>query len=226
MAPGPFCCYSAIPSTLRYITHLLPNTTTHTPLASTKGSAPLLMSFIAHFLTNVVPLPTKTPEGTSPLFYAIIQVKKTHPLEETGEAAGVGAGLSDSTPKPSPKPKSKRTLSSTAWLITPPIRTPNPSTQLSSPSKQNKTPYASERYFVPIEKSNAPTALAPNSPLFGKPFREIETDEAMESLRFPETGIVIGDGESWTEREGVERFWCEVHRVWFELRVWVREGSS
>ncbi|KAH9216012.1 hypothetical protein DL95DRAFT_388023 [Leptodontidium sp. 2 PMI_412] len=225
MAPGPFCCYNAIPSTLRYITQLLPNTTTHTPVASTKGSAPLLMSFLAHLLTNGVPLPTKIPEGTSPLFYAIIQVKKTHPLEETGEATGVAES------KPNPKPKPKRAPSSTTWLITPSIPTPTPTptpiTQLSPPTKpSNRSPYASERYFVPIEKSNAPTALAPNSLLFGRSFREIESREAMESLRFPESGIVIGDGEVWTEREGVERFWCEIQRVWFEMRVWIRDGSS
>lgn len=41
----------------------------------------------------------------------------------------------------------------------------------------------------------------------------------MESLRFPESGIEIGDGEHWKELEGVETFWCRDHGLEFELRV-------
>ncbi|KAH7342675.1 hypothetical protein BKA65DRAFT_478544 [Rhexocercosporidium sp. MPI-PUGE-AT-0058] len=223
MAPGPFCCHSAIPSTLRYITHLLPNTTTHNPLSPTKDSAPLLMSFLAHLITNSVPLPTTIPEGASPLFYAIIQVKKTNPLDQTGEVTGTATAES----KSKPRPNAKTGPSSSAWIVTSPAPTPTAqhlSSRLSTSKTTSPTRRASERYFVPIEKSTAPTALAQNSLLFGKDFREIEHKEAMESLRFPETGIVIGDGEVWTEQEGVERFWCEGHRLWFELRVWIREG--
>jgi hypothetical protein len=78
-------------------------------------------------------------------------------------------------------------------------------------------------YFVPIENSRDATVLNPGPWVKTKQWKEISEDEAMESLRFPGTGITIGDGEKWKELEGVERLGCFSHKLGFELRVWVKE---
>ncbi|KAL2075530.1 hypothetical protein VTL71DRAFT_473 [Oculimacula yallundae] len=232
MAPGPFCCYDAIPSTVRYLTTLLPSTTIYNPLTKSKRSAPFLTSFLVHLITTKLPLSTSTPEGTSPLFYAIVQVKKIHapepPKDEVKEK---------NTPKTAPSSAS----SSISIISTPATGPGRYSNTMASPyTTATPAPVAvalakdiprkplnlpEEHYFVPIEKSNSPTALSEISLLFGRGWREITVQEAMESLRFPGLGIMIGDGEVWTQKEGVEKFWCETHGVWFEMRVWVRESA-
>ncbi|PVH89581.1 hypothetical protein DL98DRAFT_647324 [Cadophora sp. DSE1049] len=227
MAPGPFCCSSAIPSTLRYLSHLIPKQTVHNPLTKSKSSTPLLTSFLVHLNTNVLPIPITVSEGYSPIFYAIIQVKRSHPLDQSGQDVATGnskpALSSASSPSTSPisapstHPQPTRISSYKSTHSTSSLSPP------SFPTGPNTIP-VSERYFVPLEKTNEPTSLDPASRVFSRGFREISTREAMESLRFPESGIEIGDGENWGELDGVERLWCQDHGVWFELRVWVREG--
>ncbi|CZT40678.1 uncharacterized protein RSE6_00318 [Rhynchosporium secalis] len=227
MAPGPFCCYNAVPSTLRYATSLLPNTILYQPLAKSKGSAPLLTCFLAHLLKTNLPIPSSAPEKSNHIFFVIIQVKKTHPLEQKNESKA------KNTAKTAPSP-----ASSSMSVISAPAAAP--STQVSGSRRINNiaigailgaivSPFSNfeqASYFVAIEKSSSATVLDQNSPLFGRGFREIKTQEAMESLRFHGTGITIGDGEVWVERDGAEKFWCEAHRVWFEMKVWVREGGG
>lgn len=56
---------------------------------------------------------------------------------------------------------------------------------------------------------------------------EVEKSEAEMILRFPGSGAGnLGDGETWTRAEGVEKIWCEKCRVWWEFRAWVRELSG
>jgi hypothetical protein len=53
---------------------------------------------------------------------------------------------------------------------------------------------------------------------------EVEKAEAEIMLRVPGCGREnIGDGETWTKVEGVEKIWCEECKIWWEFRVWVRE---
>lgn len=238
MAPGPFCCYGALPSTLRYAIHLLPNTIIHNPLSS-KGATALLASFLAHLVKDGKAVPTSVPEGISPLFYAIIQVKKIPFLDQA--STGPGAGTANRRTATSSASSSLSFISSPAAPQTraqlrasgqsPPRRQPgtksNATSYLTSSLPTTPIPTLSTVYFVPIEKSGSATALDQNSLLFSRGFREITTREAMESLRafFPETRILIGDGETWTQRQGVERFWCTEHGVRWELRVWIREST-
>jgi hypothetical protein len=53
---------------------------------------------------------------------------------------------------------------------------------------------------------------------------EVEKAEAEKVLRFPGSGgEVLGDGETWTRAQGVEKIWCEGCQVWWEFRAWARE---
>lgn len=92
------------------------------------------------------------------------------------------------------------------------------------PSRPASTsPSEDESYFVPLEKIESPTSLDANTKVVGLGYREINRFDAMDSLRLPGSNIMIGDGEDWRLLEGVEKLWCETHRVWFELRVWISE---
>ena len=58
----------------------------------------------------------------------------------------------------------------------------------------------------------------------GQVYVEVDKGEAERILRFPGSGQEnIGDGETWTKAEGVEKIWCEECKVWWEFRAWVRE---
>lgn len=53
---------------------------------------------------------------------------------------------------------------------------------------------------------------------------EVEKEEAERILRFPGSGGGnIGDGETWTKVEGVEKIWCDECQIWWEFRAWARE---
>ncbi len=204
MAPGPFCCYSAIPSTVRHLVHILPDGTTHKPLNRLSTSAPLLSSFLAYMTLELGAVPTTTPNRYSARHYAIVQVKKTHPL------------LPTTLPQPLPKASP-----SSATLFSIPLDTKQrPS---SARSESGDTGFSEVSYFVPLEKVDRPTVLDQGSLVKGRAYREITTHVAQESLRPPGSGIMIGDGENWRLLNGMEKLWCEDHRIWFELRVWVRE---
>ncbi|KAH7419351.1 hypothetical protein BKA64DRAFT_751813, partial [Cadophora sp. MPI-SDFR-AT-0126] len=215
MAPYPLCCSSAIPSTFCYLAHLLSKQTTHAPLTRFKSSIPILTSFLVHLSTMKVSIPDTTPDGYSPIFYFIIQVK-SHSLDQ--KTRGMSTGMGTSRPALSPTYSSSTSLLSTPKQL-PPRRTSN---YRSIQNNNTGTSHPSPRYFVPHE----PLSLNPANRLFSPGFREIATREAMESLRFPGSGIEIGDGEEWRELEEVERLWYWDHGVGFELRVWVREEGA
>merc|ERR1712093_575700 len=97
MSPEPFCCSSAIPSTIRYLSLLLPKQTTHNPLPKNKSSTPIITSFLVHLSTNTLPIPDTVPEGYSPNFYAIIQVKRSHLVGQNGNARSTISSASSSS---------------------------------------------------------------------------------------------------------------------------------
>jgi hypothetical protein len=80
----------------------------------------------------------------------------------------------------------------------------------------------SKRYFV--RYGSRCISSGGREILKGKQWKEIAKEEADESLRPPGSGIEIGDGETWIELDGTEKLWCETHRAFFELRVWIKDS--
>ncbi|KUJ21978.1 uncharacterized protein LY89DRAFT_778322 [Mollisia scopiformis] len=79
------------------------------------------------------------------------------------------------------------------------------------------------RYFAACEELRGKdTVLNANSRVLGRRWAEITLEEAKEWLRKVGFNGVLLQGVG----DGVERFWCEVHKCWWEMRVWVNEGSS
>ncbi|KAF8854708.1 hypothetical protein BDZ45DRAFT_747277 [Acephala macrosclerotiorum] len=80
--------------------------------------------------------------------------------------------------------------------------------------------YDSTRFFAACEpkNSNEKTVLAPDTKVKGRISEfEFNSDRKGWSSGFPSWKMA---GEEM-EGDGVERFWCEVHKCWWEMRVWV-----
>jgi hypothetical protein len=77
-----------------------------------------------------------------------------------------------------------------------------------------------ERYFSPVHEVG--NGLGGKEKVLGNRYKEIEKEEAENAFRFLGSEIVIGDGEDWECLEGVEKLWCEEHKVCWEFRVWIR----
>lgn len=82
------------------------------------------------------------------------------------------------------------------------------------------------KYFIPVENGQDSTILSDDQKLKGsecKNWKEIGRQKAMDSLRLPEFGFRIGDGETWVELKGMEKLVCPTHAMEFEIRAWIRE---
>jgi len=90
--------------------------------------------------------------------------------------------------------------------------------------KNNKGP-TEARYFVPFgdDKGEGYKEGGEES-LFIK-WKEITTWDALESIRPTALAVFFGDGEDWEELKGKECFWCDGHKVIWEVKCWVRISS-
>jgi hypothetical protein len=80
--------------------------------------------------------------------------------------------------------------------------------------------YEKERYFSPVHEVG--NGLEKKEKVLGNRYKELDKAEAESALRFPGSEIVIGDGEDWERLDGMEKLWCESHKVGWEFRVWIR----
>lgn len=60
-------------------------------------------------------------------------------------------------------------------------------------------------------------------PLFWVMWKEISEGGADWCIKPEGSRITIGDGERWALLTGKETLWCDKHRVFGELKTWVRE---
>ncbi|KAI9051590.1 hypothetical protein LZ554_004634 [Drepanopeziza brunnea f. sp. 'monogermtubi'] len=233
MVPGPFCCSSAIPITIKHLSRLILPTATHKPLNPGKELAPLLSTFLVSLCTSHVPIPTAVPTGYVSRYFVIIQVKKTRhfeapptfgPSDESSENSSFVKVPMNPRPKPcstlqlaaeKPQMSSPQSPSGLSDFVEVPLPTPSLRTHVSSSEER-------ERYFVPLESTTKPTILVDNSFVKGKEFREITNQEARASLA-PIAGMATGERKKFEQASGVERLWCEDHKFMFELRVWFSE---
>lgn len=79
------------------------------------------------------------------------------------------------------------------------------------------------RYFVPVENSREATILDVGQRIKERAWKEISLMDAMNSLRLPSSGIMIGDGENWRELDCGEYGRCRIHKDEWEMKVWVNE---
>ncbi len=216
----PFCCVSAIPMSFRYLVELLPALTSHNPLAKPLTSAPLVSVFLAHVADCYAnphaprPMEANLPSASN-LYFAIVQLtitKTPAPSSITPTLPRLSkASASGSVSGSIPLGPSSAVLAKDMGYETIPL------------SSSAAIQQASVKYFVPIENSREATILSAGQRLKGKQWKEISTEDAMESLRLPGTDIAIGDGEVWKELEGRERGSCANHKLDWEIRVWINE---
>jgi hypothetical protein len=88
-----------------------------------------------------------------------------------------------------------------------------------SPSATSPS-YEKERYFSPIH--DAGNGLEKKEKVLGNRYKELDKAEAESALRLPGSEIVVGDGEDCERLDGMEKLWCESHKLWWEFRVWIR----
>jgi hypothetical protein len=94
---------------------------------------------------------------------------------------------------------------------------------VASPSPYNVSE-VSRAYYVQYGRHDRETIQRGGREyLHGQIWREIPEHQADSCLRPPGSGVEIGDGEQWMELTGIEMLWCENHKVFWELRAWVRE---
>lgn len=231
----PFCCVSAIPSSFRYVAKLIPPSTSHNPLAKPLTSTPLITVFLAYVASCYNhphdPRPKEIPwRSPSTLYFAVVQLTT---IKTIPQASPPPASASYKIPRPASTAPLRHTSGAsnprsliaevdegfTDISLTSCSSFGSPSRSRSNSLQQVKT----ARYFVPIENSREATILNPDQKLMGKSWKEIGEKDAMESLKLPGTGIIIGDGQNWRELEGVEWMSCKRHEVEFEVRAWVKE---
>jgi hypothetical protein len=86
------------------------------------------------------------------------------------------------------------------------------------------TKHEDPEYFVPFGDYGREDifVVGDQEPLTRQRWKRIKKADAEECLRLPGSGIEIGDGEEWKQLEGAEELWCKTHRVFWEMKVWVR----
>jgi hypothetical protein len=194
MSINPLCCQDAIPMAFQHLLELTPSGTVHNNRPISCLAGPLIASLISCIITEDAIPPALLPGSPLPYPSLFYAVVEVVTLRPTG---------------------TQRTHSSSPGFttISPPAREDIVNTTIST------------KYFVPIEERSAKsrTILAPNTYLKRRRWREIRKEEAYDTVRRSQMNIVIGDGETWLEMNGVEKLWCEKHGLFMELRAWVRD---
>ena len=80
-----------------------------------------------------------------------------------------------------------------------------------------------KQYYAPYGSDDRDRIiLGNNEKLFGVVWNEVSKDDAEWCIKPEGSGFDIGDGESWKELSGAEKLWCEQHRIFWELKAFVR----
>jgi len=99
--------------------------------------------------------------------------------------------------------------------VTKSIPTNDPLLQASEVSKAFYAPYGSN--------DREKIVCGDKEPLFWVLWKEISEGEADWCIKPEGSGHNIGDGERWALLTDKETLWCDRHRVFWELKAWIRE---